>query len=100
MQYSSLIFLFFVEIATIVQREDPYIQKSQILDFFYFINTYYILYTNGLLELSIDAANCVLISTTLVSKLPTNSYQLAFGTNIDILLVPGTSNIYKAKCPN
>lgn len=79
---------------------DPYILHNDILDFFYIFNTYYILFTKGLVKVTIDEVNSNILFTNLVNTLPVNFYQLTFGVNLDTLFVPGTPYLYKAKCPN
>lgn len=79
---------------------DLNILNNRILDFFYVFNTYYVLFTNGLITLSIDEVSGAFLFSTLVNTLPNNLYQLTFGVSLDILFVPGTPYIYKAKCLN
>lgn len=79
---------------------DINIMNNQILNFFYVFNTYYLLFTKGLITLTIDDFSGLFLSSTLVSSLPSDAYQLVFGTSLDILFVPSTPYIYKAKCLN
>lgn len=79
---------------------DPNILQNDILEFFYIFNTYYILYTRGLIKATIDEINGIFLYTTLVNTLPINPYQLTFGVNLDTLFIPGTPYLYKAKCLN
>ena len=79
---------------------DPYILQKDILEFFYFSNSYYILFTKGLIRATIDEVNGVFLSTSFTDILPYNLYQLTFGISLDILFIPGTPYIYKARCIN
>lgn len=100
MQYYTSKLLLYVENVGLDEKEDLYIQKSQILDFFYAFDAYYILFTDGLLRVSIDKISGAFLDTTLVNKLNSDNYQLVFGTNNDILYIPETEYLFKAKCIN
>lgn len=76
------------------------ILNNGILDFFYVFDTYYVLFTKGLVALTIDELSGIFLLSTSINTLPINAYELTFGANIDLLFVPGTPYIYKAKCLN
>jgi hypothetical protein len=79
---------------------DSYIQQYPILAFFYAYNTYYILFTQGLISAQIDAANSAFIATTLIATLPNNNYKLVFSGALDALYISGHPYIYKSNCLN
>lgn len=99
-QLNSFKILPYVENLNLDIKQDQYIQNNQVLGFFYMTDTYYILFTKGWLAAEFNADGSILMATQLIKDLPSNLYQLSFGLNFDILFIPGTPYLYKAKCFN
>lgn len=102
MQSNSTGVIYFYNIGTSsVGTVDTNIPKNQSFSFFFKFNTYYLLQSYGLIELSF-AANLNKVSfVSVVSPLPYNTYYLVFGTNIDVVYIPRTPYVYKVgKCLN
>ena len=82
----------------IVPYYDPSIGINPILNFFIYGGTYYILFSGGLVSVILSLPNAQIISSSLVSSLPTASYRLIFNSVLDILYVFSTPIVYKSPC--
>ena len=73
-------------------------QSSYIISFsfFYKFNSFYLLQSLGLIRISFTSFTNSIAFLSLVSALPYNTYNLVFGSTIDIVYIPGTPYIYKA----
>lgn len=62
------------KLINFVDYLDINIANNQILRFFYVFNTYYALFTKGLVALSIDEISGAFLLSTLINILPNNHY--------------------------
>lgn len=77
---------------------DPSIGASPIFNFFINGGIYYILFSGGLVSVNLSLFNANILSSSLVSSLPTASYRLIFSSLLNVLYAPSTQVIYKSTC--
>jgi hypothetical protein len=78
---------------------DPNIMANPILQFYYNNSAYYILYSSGLVSVTLNASSAQFIGSVAMVALPNNTYRLVFGTVLNVVYIQLTPYIYKADCP-
>lgn len=78
---------------------DSNIGSSPVLKFTYFENTYYILYSKGIVVANFSTNTASFTSsTTLQSSFPNNTYRITQGSIVTVFYTPLSSYIYKMGC--